>query len=206
MSKGLEKLSESFPWVAGQVVNEGSNEGNTGVFKIKPSEKTPPLVVKDLREDPLIPSIEALRRANFPFSMLDESLIAPRHTLAGFNTGSDSASPAVFLIQATFITGGLLLTFVAQYNVMDMTGQGQVMELLAKACRDEAFTSEELRIGNFDRRNIIPLLEEAYKPGPELARQIVRPSPTQPLSETAQESAAAPPPMSTWAYFTFSPT
>lgn len=36
LRKGLERLSASFPWVAGQVVNEGSSKGNSGVFKIAP--------------------------------------------------------------------------------------------------------------------------------------------------------------------------
>jgi len=31
---GLERLSASFPWLAGKVANEGSGEGNTGIFKI----------------------------------------------------------------------------------------------------------------------------------------------------------------------------
>jgi len=36
LRKGLERLSASFPWVAGQVVTEGSSKGNSGVFKIAP--------------------------------------------------------------------------------------------------------------------------------------------------------------------------
>ncbi|WP_105605767.1 hypothetical protein [Cronobacter sakazakii] len=47
LKTGLQRLSQSFPWVAGQVKDDG-----TGVFKIKPFEETPPLVVKDLRDDP----------------------------------------------------------------------------------------------------------------------------------------------------------
>jgi hypothetical protein len=41
--------------------------------------------------------------------MLDENIIAPRNTLPG--PDEDPTSP-VFLIQANFIRGGLLLTFV----------------------------------------------------------------------------------------------
>lgn len=200
LSNGLERLSAGFPWVAGQVINEGSSKGKPGVFRIKPLDKSIPLVVKDLRGDPSMPSMEDLRQAGFPFRMLDESIIAPRSTLPGIDPASDSAPPAVFLVQATFITGGLLLTFVAQHNVMDMTGQGQIMKLLSKACRNEPFTEEELLTGNLARRNIIPLLDESYQPGSELAHQMVKP--TSPQSTSSGTSNPIPNP--TWAYFAFS--
>ncbi|KAJ3516964.1 hypothetical protein NLJ89_g789 [Agrocybe chaxingu] len=201
LTNGLERLSASFPWVAGQVVNEGSGEGKSGIFKIAPLGNIPCLVVKDLRNDPSIPTMDEFRRANFPFNMLDESIIAPRNTLPGIPDGSPSP---VFLLQATFITGGLLLTFVGQHNVMDMTGQGQIIDLLSKACRNEQFTSEELSSGNVDRRNAIPLLDDSYKPGAELAHQMVKPAPSQAISkDTNAHPAPDPPPKCSWAYFTF---
>lgn len=115
LTTGLERLSASFPWVAGQVVNESSREGGTGIFKIRPLEKIPLLVVKDRRHDSSIPTMDALRHANFPFRMLDETTIAPRKTLPG-SSGDDLAP--VFLLQANFITGGLLLTFNGQHQTM----------------------------------------------------------------------------------------
>ncbi|KAK9363908.1 transferase family-domain-containing protein [Lipomyces starkeyi] len=186
------------------IINRLTNgEGKPGIFKIKPLEKIPRLVVKDLRIDPSIPTMDALRRANFPFSMLDESIIAPRKTLPCLDE-SESDSP-LFLLQANFITGGLLLTFLGQHQAMDMTGQGQVIYLLSKACRNEPFTSEELSIGNIARHNIIPLLDDSYKQGPELARQIIKPTPSDSISNSATNVHAAPP-KCTWAYFTFPPT
>lgn len=189
LTNGLERLSASFPWVAGQVVDEPS-----GVFRIKPLEKIPRLVVKDLRHDPSIPTMDALKGANFPFSMLDENIIAPCNTLTG---GSDKDSP-VFLLQANFITRGLMLTLVGSHNAMDMTGQGHIFDLFAKACRNEPFTSAELSSGNVARRNMIPLLDDSYQPGDELAHQIVNPTLSPPLLSA--------PPKSTWAYFTFNHT
>ncbi|KAJ9641809.1 O-acetyltransferase dmxR13 [Coniosporium tulheliwenetii] len=194
LTTGLERLSASFPWIAGKVVNEGSDEGNTGIFKIKPLEKIPRLVVKDLRHDPSIPTMDALRRANFPISMLDENIIAPRKTLPG---SSDESASEVFLVQANFITGGLLLTFVGQHQTMDMTGQSQIIDLFSKACHNEQFTSEELSSGNLARHNLIPLLDDSYRPGSELARQIVKPTPSH------RNPAPPPSPKCTWAYFTF---
>ncbi|MCJ1304650.1 hypothetical protein MMC08_007463 [Hypocenomyce scalaris] len=207
LTNGLERLYASFPWLAGEVVNEGSGEGNTGIFKVKPSEKIPYLIVKDLRHDPSIPTMDALRRANFPISMLDETIIAPRTTLPGSSDESASDSAPVFLLQANFIIGGLLLTFVGQHNTMDMTGQGQIIHLFSKACRNEQFTSEELSSGNLARRNLIPLLDDSYKQGFELARQIVKPTPSHPISSGTDGLPAPPPPLKcTWAYFTFHPT
>jgi len=204
LTNGLERLSASFPWLAGKVVNEGSCEGNTGVFKIKPFEKIPRLVIKDLRHDPSAPTMDSLRQADFPFSMLDENVIAPRKTLPG--PDESALETPVFLLQANFIAGGLLLTFVGEHNVMDMTGQGQIIHLFSKACRKEQYTSEELSSGNLPRHNLVPFLDDSYKQGPELADQIVRPAPSP--SHPIPDGHTAPPPLPrcTWAYFTFPPT
>ncbi|KMU81567.1 trichothecene 3-O-acetyltransferase [Coccidioides immitis RMSCC 3703] len=109
---GLERLCACFPWLAGQVVHEGLSECNPGTFKIKLFDKTSRLVLKDLRNDPSIPSMDFLKRAGFPFSMLDESIVAPRRTLPGSPDELEFNIDPVFLLQASFITGGLILTFV----------------------------------------------------------------------------------------------
>lgn len=92
---------------------------------------------------------------------------------------------------------------------MDMIGQGQVIHLFSKACRNEQFTNEELSYGNLARRDIIPLLDDSYKQGPELARQIFKPTPPSSLPNDDGHPAPPPPPpppKCTWAYFTFHPT
>ncbi|KAF8583756.1 putative trichothecene 3-O-acetyltransferase [Ramaria rubella] len=206
LTDGLERLSESFPWIAGTLVNEGSGESNSGIFKIKPVDKIPRLVVKDLRHDPSIPTMDALKRANFPCSMLDENTIAPCKSPPGSSDEFASDAMPVFLLQANFITGGLLLTFVGQHNTMDMIGQGHIMHLFSKACRNELFTNEELSSGNLSRRNLIPLLD-SYKQGSELARQIVKPTLSHLISnDTNGHSTLPPSPKCTWTYFTFHPT
>jgi len=55
--------------------------------------------------------MDALGQANFPISMLDETIIAPRKTLSGGLDVSVSEPAPVFLL---FIIGGLLLTIVGQ--------------------------------------------------------------------------------------------
>lgn len=157
MRKGLEKLTEEFPWVAGQVVNENRKEnGDTGIFKIIALEEIPWLVVKDLSNEGSIPSMEELRNASFPIRMLDKNLIPPRSTLPGIF--SEASDITVFILQATFIRNGLILTFLGQHQVMDGIGQAQIISLFCKACRGENFTEEELQTGNMDRKDIIPLL------------------------------------------------
>jgi hypothetical protein len=190
LTGGLERLSANFPWVAGKVVYEH------GSFRIKPPETTGHPIAKYLRQDCSAPNWDALRQANFPFSMLDESIIAPGKTLSVLDA-TISELP-VFLVQLNFITGGLLLTFNGQHGSMDMTGQGRVMYLLAKACRHEPFTPSELSVGNMDRKNIIPLLDDAA-PEPKSDHQ----SP-EAKDQTAHPQAQSPPPKCTWAYFIFS--
>ena len=194
LTNGLERLAASFPWVAGQVVNEGANERDSGVSSIKPLERIPRLSVKDLRQDPLMPTMDAFRQANFPMSMLDEDVICPCKTLP--RPGSSDEFP-VFLVQVNFIAGGLLLSLVGEHAAMDMTGQGQIIHLLSKACRNEPFTAEEVSSGNRNRRDVIPLFDDSYEPGPELAHQIIKPD---------SHSAPSPSlPISTWIYYTFPP-
>lgn len=203
LTNGLERLSASFPWLAGEVIVENSSKNNSGIFKIKPLNRTPRLVVKDLRHEPST-TMDALKRAKFPFSMLDEAIIAPCKTLPGSSDESASNSTPVFLVQANFVVGGLLLTFVGQHNTMDMIGQGQIIHLFSKACHDAQFTAEELSSGNLARRNLIPLLDDSDEQGSELARQIVKPVPSHPPSDGHPVPPC--PPKCTWAYFTFAPS
>jgi len=198
---GLKRLAASFPWLAGQVVNEGACEGNSGVFSIRSFEETPRLVPKLSKDGPSLPSMHQFRAANFPCTMLDEDVLAPRHTLPGGVIETQADPEPVLLVQPTFIDGGLVLTFASHHATMDMTGMGQVMHLLSKACRNEPFTAEELASGNMDRHNIIPILEDYYEPGPELSYQIVK----LPPPSDANLERPPPPPLCTWVYFTFSP-
>lgn len=187
LKNGLVQLSASFPWAAGQVVNE------EGVFKIISLEETPRLLVKDLRNE--LPTIDDFTHAGFPFSMLDENVIAPRNTLP---ERFDEPAP-VFLVQANFITGGLLLVFNAQHNCFDMRGQSQIIYLFSKAFRGQQFTNEELLGGNESRRTTAPLLNISPTSERKLAQRPQEPNPVS--SSTAEEPL--PSSKSTWAYFLF---
>ncbi|KAL4729712.1 hypothetical protein ACLX1H_004135 [Fusarium chlamydosporum] len=196
LKQGLSRLSQSFPWVAGQVKTEGVSEGNTGTSKIVPFEKTPRLVVKDLRDDPSAPTMEGLRKADFPMEMFDENVIAPRKTLPlGPDYDPDGPKP-VLLLQLNFIKGGLVLTVNGQHGAMDMTGQDAIIGLLSKACRGEPFTQDEISAMNLERKTIVPFLKN-YEIGPELNHQLAKSTPT--------DAQPAAPAKAAWAFFSFSP-
>jgi len=136
--------------------------------------------------------------------MLDEKVIAPRNTLPD---SFEASQPfPVFLAQANFITGGLILTFNGEHNAMDMTGQAFLMRLLSKACHDGQFTGEEIASGNASRCDIFPLLGDSYKEGPELFHSIEKPRPI--TGDLSKPPSVQPeldhPPKCTWTYFAFS--
>ncbi|KAL8766368.1 MAG: hypothetical protein Q9209_006838 [Squamulea sp. 1 TL-2023] len=202
LTEGFDRLHAIFPWLAGEVINEPSGEGSSGTFKIIRSTKDiQRLLFKDLTDNPSTPTMSFLRESRFPMGSLDESDIAPRKSLPK----DPHESAPVFIIQATYIAGGLVLTFVGQHQAMDMIGQGYLMSLLSKACRNKSFTDEDISSGNLSRREIIPLLDEPYTPGPELALQMIRPLSSQSDPSDATKNPASPTaPACTWANITFS--
>ncbi|KAH9475589.1 Trichothecene 3-O-acetyltransferase [Psilocybe cubensis] len=180
LSRGLQYLSIAFPWLAGEVVKDSS----TGVYSIVPRYPNPELVVADLQGNPNM-DIDALRTARFPFSLLHESAICPRTTLH-LSTSSPESSP-VLVLQATFVKGGMLLTFVAQHNVMDMTSQAHFIRIFDKVCRGKDIDDGDIKGGSVDRTCAIPLLDE----------QVPGPIPFNPSPEAFT-------PTCTWEYFSFS--
>jgi len=196
LETALERLQSEFPWLAGRVVNVGATATSTGVFKIKSVGETPRLVVKDLRDDSSFPSMEALRLARFPINALDEGIVAPRKTRIG---ADDPVGPEVFLVQATLINGGLILTFLGQHQAMDGIGQDHIIRLFSKACRNEPFTDEERAVCNLTSTsdNAIPLLDASHELPPTVS--------TYQLLNDQTSFGRNPPPCS-WAYFSFSKT
>ncbi|KAJ0419730.1 transferase family-domain-containing protein [Aspergillus carlsbadensis] len=209
LRRGLDRLGESFPWLSGNVVNEGASEGVTGTFRIIPTVEIP-LVVKDYRSDPSAPTMDTLRKARFPMTMLDESIFAPCMTLnlPGKSVGLVSETGPVFAVQASFVSGGLILTFVGQHNVMDMTGQASIINWLSTACHGCPFSKEDLSIGNMDKTKSVTLFEDSWDPDPELDIQMAKPVPE---PNTANNDASAYPyvrelPSSSWRYVEFPAT
>ncbi|KAL4969420.1 transferase family-domain-containing protein [Aspergillus stella-maris] len=200
LKNGLESLTRSFPWVAGQVVHEPPNETHTGRMKIKPLGQTPSLIVKDLRQEYPSLTMTDLRQAEFPFRLLDEKTVAPVPSYSGSMTGSKP----VLLLQANLISGGLLLTIAGQHQAMDYPGLGEILRLLSKACQGQAFTAEEIATANLPRYNLIPFLDDSYQAGPELYRRIIPPASSSADQDHHHASANSSPP-SSWTNAIFEP-
>ena len=196
LTNGLERMSKVLPWTAGQVVDDNDG-GKTASPRIIGFRCIPRLDVKDISKDSSI-TMDGLRRGHFPFTMLDETLIAPIRTIPT-QSGKTLPQWPVFVAQATFIRGGLLLTFLGHHQTMDGIGQSQVISLFSKACRGIPFTESDITDGNLPRQNIVPFLDESYEPGPELAQQLK-------TTESSGSDGTEPPPPSTWVYFSFSHT
>ncbi|EMC95515.1 hypothetical protein BAUCODRAFT_544077 [Baudoinia panamericana UAMH 10762] len=182
----LEKLTLAFPWIPGQVIRS-----STGIFEIQPYERLPRLLARDLRTE--LPPMQEFRKDGFPFRLLDENVIASRGTLPDEH---DTCAP-VFEIQANFIQGGLLLVFNGQHNCIDMAGEAQMIYLFSKACCGDPFTTEEMKVGNQSRSDIIPLLS-GYE-------GVIDKTDNQSEHQRSAAGAVSGSPESFWAYFGFNP-
>jgi hypothetical protein len=212
ITSGLAELAKNFPWVAGQVVDANSDANAAPLYRIRPYQPVPQLVVRDYTSDSEIPSLSQMQDAGFPMSMLGERVWAPCPTLAalGFDPKKASGEPdrpaPVMLVQISYIRGGLVLCVNMQHNVCDMMGQAAVIGWLSKACRGEELTEEELKVGNMARTGVVPLIQdEGWDPGMELQNQLFPPAPTVIKELDTTESTVTEAPVNcSWMYFDFS--
>lgn len=206
LQDALARLAKGFPFLTGQVVMQGRREGHSGRPQIIPLQKTINLHVKDLRRDPEFPSMQQMRQSQYPISMLDAEVLSPSIAVSWAFEGFENIAP-VFMLQANFLRGGLLLTVAGNHMTMDMTGLGMIISLFAKACRAEPFTEEEIAQGNRPRGDAVPLLGDEYQPGSELDDAYVRPRATEeknnPSSPDLPTTSKPPQPPPKWVYFTF---
>lgn len=202
LQHALEDIASAFPWISGQVINEGSDplSNNTGVFKIVPKDSPPQIIVKDHRRTPSVPSIHNLRQVGFATKSLDQALFAPR---PNFSLDRNVLGH-VLLVQANVMSGGLILVFSGNHSATDMPGLTQIIRWFDKACHNEAFTPEELEAGNMPRRSLIPLLDSAYHAGDEISLQA---TPVPSIASTYSESdVVAEKPHTRWETFSFQST
>jgi len=197
----VDRFGQAFPFLTGQVVMDGRREGHSGRPKVIPLQDHIQLDVKDLDE---FPSMQEIREAQYPFSMLDCKVLAPSIASSWSSEGFQQIAP-VLMLQANFIRGGLLLTFAGNHMMMDMTGLGMTISLFSKACRAEPFTREEVLQGNQPRGNVVPLLGDKYQPGPELDDSLVKPRAMEEKNNPSLDSVAVQAPQypPKWVYFNF---
>lgn len=189
IQKASDTFTSTFPWVAGQVVR--ADEGTSAIV---PSEESLQIYVQDKRDG--LPTFKEYRNMDFPFKWLDEKNIASHSTLPD---GKHTTAP-VLALQATFISGGMILTFSAQHNCMDMAGQCEMIRLFAKACHGRAsYATEELNTTNLPRKDIIPLLDDM----PDRSQGSATQAPANNSAQINESSAHA---KAIWSYFLFSNT
>lgn len=194
LTNGLKSLSRSFPWIAGQVTNVTDNQTGSSELKITPLDEIPRLRVA---HKPQL-SLDTLRQARWPMAQFDESTFASREMFS--NNPAISDTLPVFLVQATFITGGLVLTFSGLHSTMDMMGQIAMIRLLHKACCGDDFTKEELKLGNRHKPHDLKLLESVDDETLRglVASQIGKQSPE---NLSSNNSVYPEPPKFSWVYF-----
>ena len=187
------RLLKAFPFLAGQVVKRGQTSTNSGTYEIvpyPPHENKSPVRRKDCAE--LCPSYEEIIKADAPFAMLDGDIICP---MKGMGHAYDSSTELpVLIVQANFVSGGLLVCFASMHNALDMNGQGLLMKLFAAAGRGEEFDPSIVEVGNRDADTIVPLL----KPGePALSHETMR----RPSTLNAPARTPSRPRPASWSYW-----
>jgi len=166
----------------------------TGCYVVQFSGDCPGLLVKNLTT--ILPGYSEMRQAGFPFSMLDEKVIAPHPTLSQ----EDHESMPVFVVQANFVKSGLLFVFNAQHNCMDLGGQVQLIELFSRACRGESFNHTEREAANLVSFQLetTSILRTKYNTGPRTTSE------SRNDAQSAQDTEI--PYEDIWAYFHVSAT
>src|ERR1700760_1788716 len=108
------KLMNVFPWFSGQIANEGSTSGNSGVFKLVPYRKVGTGFDVCTKED-LSLDYEVMSKRKMPMSMLEGSKFSPKFDLSHIYCATKDTIP-VIVLQLSFVTGGMAMTFAAAHN------------------------------------------------------------------------------------------
>ncbi|KAF3771155.1 hypothetical protein M406DRAFT_248474 [Cryphonectria parasitica EP155] len=154
------KVTKTFPWMTGKVINEGSGPGNSGLFKIEhcPRWEEPNSILRVKNCSNECVSFDEIVAAKGPIDAFDPDVLTPCVSFPQSYQETEDDPAAVLALQANFISGGLLLDVAAQHNIMPGSGILQFLKLLSKALNGEEFTQLEIEQGNRDRRNMIRLL------------------------------------------------
>ena len=116
LRRGLERLSDTFPWVAGKITKDDTS---TGLWRIVPMNRSPQLILRNLRHDTSIPTMEQIRSTHFAPDTVPEGIFAPRRTVLV----RVPAPLPVLVVQASFIRGGLVVCISASHAATDFLGE-----------------------------------------------------------------------------------
>lgn len=205
LAAGFARVLNDMPWIGGQIINgspEGQNPLSTESFHAKPRPGS--WCERDLRNGPSMATMDTLRQRHFPCSLLHESDIASHPTFQQGAAGSGPEPSVVFAVQAGLISGGIILTFVAHHQVMDLVALGRIMHLLSRVCSGGSLTSEDIMAANLTRYTILPLLLDSHPPNSALGGHSPKATSSRAANTRTAEAPTAPPPNCIWSYFSFS--
>ena len=162
LQHATQALSKVFLYLQGQIIHEDdsqSTEPTSGVLKIiaLTDFESSMFRVKHLNSE--FPSYDEIRSAKAPFRMLDGEIIAPENARPKTNT---DVAP-VFIVQANFIRGGLILCFSAMHTALDGNSLGELIRMFATICRGEEISPSDISAGNLDRNAAFPSLYPGEK-------------------------------------------
>lgn len=198
LESAVLKVTSAFPWMTGQVINEGSGPESSGLFKIArcPRWEPPNSIVRFKDCSDLCPPFQEIAAADGPIKMFDPAVLAPCVAFPQSYQESEDDPAAVLILQANFVKGGLLLDVAAQHNIMPGGGILQFLAMLAKVMSGQEISPVDIEQGNRDRRDIVRLLGPD-EPPIDLSR-FSRPS------LLGRSIPAVPAPHGKWCTFRFS--
>ncbi|KAK3324853.1 trichothecene biosynthesis acetyltransferase [Apodospora peruviana] len=157
LEEAITKVREKVPWMGARVVNVGKGPKHSGIYRVAACPKPDrPIEVRDVRDK--VASYADFSRKKAPLSMIDPQLLTPVSAFPIRFEDSEQDPARVIRLQASFITGGLILDFVIHHNMVDAGGHFGYVKLMAMAMRGEEFPEALLREANRDRRNLFALL------------------------------------------------
>ncbi|EXA42946.1 hypothetical protein FOVG_08000 [Fusarium oxysporum f. sp. pisi HDV247] len=135
--QGLERLSKQFPWITGQVKNDGYTKQEDNKYRIIPFQTAPHFQVEN-HQKPSQYDFRSVVDEDFPMAWINGNDVP----IQEFSL--DSGPFPVMELKFTIEKGASVLTISGNSKVFDMTGLCMIIGMLAKACSQESLRSLEI--------------------------------------------------------------
>lgn len=156
LKTAIQKITDAVPYLGGEVAVEKDFDDRAafGTTRLAYPRKDAEAILQVRNVHNEMPTYRELGAAKVPFKSIPGALLT---SALGFPDQYDLCNEpkSVLAIQANFISGGLLLSIAGLHNVMDGTGLGEVIWLLAAACRGDDLPEHRLEAANLDRSHLI---------------------------------------------------
>ena len=157
LQAATDTLIDNFPFLGGHTTIQDVNGDTLNATKFVPGSNGYQVKVKVNDVSELFPSYDIVRRTRAPASVLDGAIVGEGESFPAKRTGT-TLDPCL-RIRATFVQGGLLLTFALIHVIGDGNSLGQVIKMFATACRGDKIPSTDIEAGNVDRQGSLPSLQ-----------------------------------------------